>query len=137
MFLEKKKLIHKKKTEKTPQEDLVEVLKDIEDAPDELQLEEWKAIHGKFFVSSIDGDDIFIWRTLRRNEYKQIAASGAMDQQNLLEESIIRKCLLYPKPTSEFLLANDAGIIPTLFEQISFKSGFIPKEQALSLIRRI
>lgn len=118
-------------------EDLLQMLEGIEGAPNRLDLDQWKAQYGKFFASSIHGDDIYIWRTLKRSEYKQFAQSGAMEYEHIFKESVVRKCLLYPQPTPEFVVAGDAGVIPTLFEQIYFQSGFVNIDHALSLIRRI
>ncbi len=54
----------------TPIQRLLFALKDIKGAPQEIHLQEWKDLHGKYYFSSIDGDDIYIWRTIKRTEYK-------------------------------------------------------------------
>lgn len=111
-------------------------LQNYEEAPDIALLEAWKSTYGKFFVSSILGDDvIFIWRTLNRTEYKQLANSGVVKNQSSYEESVIRKCVLWPKVSQEGMAASDAGVVPTLAKQILFKSGFVSEQMALSLIK--
>ncbi len=116
--------------------ELATELQEYEDSPDEAILEAWKSTYGKFFVSSVLGDsDIFIWRTLNRTEYKQLANTGVMKNQSSYEEAIVRKCLLWPKVAQEDIAASDAGIIPTLAKQILFKSGFVSDQFALSLIK--
>ncbi len=116
--------------------ELAAELLSYEDAPDEALLEAWKSTYGKFFVSSILGDDvIFIWRTLNRTEYKQLANSGVVKNQNSYEEAVIRKCVLWPKVSQEGMAASDAGVVPTLAKQILFKSGFVSEQMALSLIK--
>lgn len=111
-------------------------LQSYEEAPDTALLEAWKSTYGKFFVSSILGDDvIFIWRTLNRTEYKQLANSGVVKNQNSYEEAVIRKCVLWPKVSQEGMAASDAGVVPTLAKQILFKSGFVSEQMALSLIK--
>jgi len=120
-----------------PLEELLETLKEYEDHPDIMQLNEWKEIHQIFFASSSNGEDIYLWRTIKRREYKTIAESGAMEKQDLFESSIVRKCLLWPKPEQALFLTSDAGLVPTLFKQIMYKSGFVSDETAISMIRRI
>jgi len=111
-------------------------LESYEDAPDAALLEAWKSTYGKFFVSSILGDDvIFIWRTLNRTEYKQLANSGVVKNQSSYEEAVIRKCVLWPKVSQEGMASSDAGVVPTLSKQILFKSGFVSEQMALSLIK--
>ena len=121
----------------SPIERLEFALQGVKGAPSRATLEEWKALHGKFYMSSIDGDNVFIWKTIKRIEYKQLLNTGAMEKQNLLEDFIIRRCLLWPKPTPDFMSGSDAGVISTLFKQIYFQSGFIPEDLAFTLIEKI
>lgn len=111
---------------------------DYENGPDEAILEAWKATYGKFFVSSILGEeDMYVWRTLNRTEYKQLVNSGVVKIQSAYEEAIVRKCVLWPQVTVEAIASSDAGTIPTLAKQILFKSGFVSDQYALSLIKVI
>jgi len=120
-----------------PMQELLETLKEYDDSPDIMQLNEWKDLYGMFFASSSNGEDIYLWRTLKRREYKTIAESGAMEKQDLFENSIVRKCLIWPAPTPALFSVSDAGLMPTLFKQIMNKSGFVSDEVAISMIRRI
>ena len=53
-----------------------------EGSPTEYELEEWKDMYGVFYISSIgDDDDLYIWRTLKRLEYKQLIKSGVANDQ--------------------------------------------------------
>ena len=116
--------------------ELARELEAYEEAPDEAILEAWKSTYGKFFVSSILGDDtIFIWRTINRTEYKQMINTGVAKNQNSYEDAVVRKCCLWPKITGEGLASSDAGVVPTLSKQILYKSGFVSDQMALSLIK--
>ena len=123
--------------ELSPIEELLITLEGYDNPPLEYDLEQWKDLYGMFFVSSINGEDVFIWKTLKRMEYKSMAQSGALDQQDLFENAVARKCLLWPHPGQEFFATSDAGILPTLFKQIMHKSGFVSDEVAISMIRRV
>lgn len=123
--------------EKTPIQELLEVLTPYEDAPDEFQLSQWQELYGKYFASSVNGEDVYIWKTLKRLEYRGIASSGALEKQDTLETSVVKKCLLYPRADSSFFAGTDAGIVPTLFKQIMYQSGFVSDEAAIAMIRRI
>lgn len=94
-------------------------------------------MYGKFFASSVNGEDMFVWKTLKRLEYKSIAASGALEQQDAFELAVCKKCLLWPQPNSQLFAGIDAGIPPTLFKQIMHQSGFVSDEVAISMIRRV
>ncbi|RLA65741.1 MAG: hypothetical protein DRQ78_04995 [Epsilonproteobacteria bacterium] len=117
--------------------ELLETLREYENAPQAYDLEQWRDLYGMFFVSSVNGEDVYIWKTLKRMEYKSIAQSGALEQQELFENSVVRKCLLWPMANQEFFVSSDAGIVPSLFKQIMHKSGFVSDEVAISMIRRV
>lgn len=119
---------------------LVEILKDFENTPDEVQLQEWKEVHGSFYMSSVSGDDLFIWKAIKRQEYKTLFASMSQvadNKQNMLEEFLVRRCLLWPKATPDWMQNTKAGVVTTLFRQIYFKSGFISDDQAMSMIEKV
>ena len=120
-----------------PIQEAYEAIKGLDGAPDIMQLYEWKDIHKEFYVSSVHGEDLYIWRTLKRSEHKSIAESGAMKDEYTFENAVVRRCLLWPKPSPEFFVESGAGVIPTLFRQIMYQSGFIPDDMALTLIRPI
>lgn len=121
-----------------PLDELAEALSGLEDAPDILQLEQWKNINGQIHVSSILADDnLYVWKTLKRGEYKSIVSSGAAKDESLFADAVISKCLLYPKPGREWFVKQNAGTIPSLHRQIMYKSGFVSEEMALSLINTI
>ena len=121
----------------TALDSLLVALEFHEGAPDKEQLEVWKDRFGTYFASSIDNEDIYVWKTLKRLEYRGLANSGAMEDATAMEEAVVKKCLLYPKPTSTYFAQLNAGIIPTLFKQVMYQSGFISEESATSMIRRI
>ena len=106
---------------------------------DEDKFTSFKDRYGNIYVSSIheNGNVIFLWKKLSRGEYKQIAESGAMSKDMSYQDAVLRKCLLAPKPDQAFLSSSDAGVVPTLFSQIMYQSGFVPEHMALANIVEI
>lgn len=123
--------------EENPLDSLELVLSKHTYAPGRLQLEEWQDVYGTFYASSVSGEDVYVWRTLKRMDHKSIAASGAMEEQDKFETAVLRRCLLWPQGSSDFFHRTDAGVVPTVFKQVMHQSGFISEEEAVSLIRRI
>ncbi len=121
----------------SPMDRLVFALEGVKDAPSRITLEEWKDIHGTFYMSSVNGKDVFIWKTIKRTEYKNMLTSGAMEKPGMLEEFVVRRCMLWPKASPDFLSGSDAGVISTLFKQIYYQSGFISDEEAFSMMEKI
>ena len=106
---------------------------------DEDKFTSFKDRYGNIYVSSIheNGNVIFLWKKLSRGEYKQIVESGAMSKDMSYQDAVLRKCLLAPKPDQAFLSSSDAGVVPTLFSQIMYQSGFVPEHMALANIVEI
>lgn len=115
---------------------LASVFAEKENGPKIYDIQSWKDQYKVLHVSSIfQEDDLYIWRTLNRSEYKQLLKSGMLGEQARAEDTIVRRCLLYPEPTESFLLTSPAGIVSTLKEQIMHRSGFVPEGYALSQIK--
>lgn len=101
----------------------------------------WKSMFGKIYASKVTEDPIvYIWRPLTYLEYKQMVGTSTevgqvkWDDQFLREDAILKKCLLFPKPSYNFLTKRRAGVGHTLCEQILYQSGFVPTEYAISKI---
>ncbi len=62
--------------------------------------------------------------------------SAGIDAQFKMEDTIVTTCLLWPKLTAEEL-ANKAGTIPALMEQILQNSNFVTPQQASMLVIRL
>lgn len=108
-------------------------------------LRNWKSLYGKLYASKITDDSvIYIWRPLLRLEYKQMVGdtgknNGTVNWEDdyLRQNEILKKCLLFPKPTDQWLRNIRAGISKTLEQQISFQSGFISEEIAIRSIEML
>ncbi len=119
-------------------QDIADRLSGTEDAPGYEEIADWKNAYGVIYASTIHmADDLFIFRPLKRLEYKKIVASGAAKSEDKYEEALVKRCLLYPTPDAKFLADTNAGTIQTLRVQIEFKSGFIPEALAIELIKVI
>ena len=60
---------------------IVKTLAMLEDAPTEADIENWKSQYGTIHISTIlNGSDLYLWRTLRRQEYKQLMKSGFLNE---------------------------------------------------------
>ena len=119
--------------------DLHELLTEVdpENVPLISQLEAWKFKHKGLYISKISNEDskYYLWRTLKRQEFKQLSQGSAFDTEESANEMLVEKCLLYPSCDTLFRLLSDAGVITTLGKQISYKSGFVTPQEALALIK--
>jgi len=95
-------------------------------APTEAHLRQWKQIHGNVFVLRID-DRVFLYRYLKRQEWKQILANEAWANLNeeKKEDHIAQRCTLWPAFNSTTQGGLPAGTAPLLAEQIRIHSLFL------------
>ena len=114
---------------------VAEQLKKIKpNAPDANVLKEWKRIHGNIFILQVD-DYVFIYRYLKRQEWKQLQANDQfhtmrVDEQ---EEMITEKCTLWPKFNVHTRGALPAGAASMLAEQIRIQSMFLDPAQVANI----
>lgn len=102
------------------------------------QIKHWKSVHGDVYVTSITFDKHVVWRTLTRNEYRnlvkkmeQLVQAGQMTtaEANLWNEDAITEiCILYPAYDKSSLLSEMAGLPSLLSQEILEASGFVALE---------
>lgn len=57
-------------------DEILDAIQGMPNAPGRHEIEAWQGQFGVVYVSSVSGSDIYLWRTISRNEYKQMARSG-------------------------------------------------------------
>jgi hypothetical protein len=135
-------------TYSTIEEDIVEEsisVEDLDDAeeiweggPNAGQIKMWKQNHGDVYVTSLTFEKHVVWRTLTRNEYKQLvkkmeqlvqAGQLSTAEANLWnEEAITEICLLFPAYDRVALSNEMAGLPSLLSQEILEASGFVALE---------
>jgi hypothetical protein len=128
------------KDEEGPQsvEDLDDAEEIWEDGPTAGMIKAWKEIHGDVYVTSLTYEKHVVWRTLARNEYKQLVKKmeqlvqgGQLStaEANLWnEEAITEICILFPDYNKVSLMEDMAGIPSLLSQEILEASGFVALE---------
>ena len=106
------------------------------DHPVEKDVRQWKNKFGKIYISTIlDETDVYVWRPILRQEWKQLQAKGIADPYDQAE-SLLEKCLLFPR-LETVLYKKPAGVMPALETKIMFQSGFVSEQMLISSIREI
>lgn len=119
-------------------EDLDDAEEIWEGGPTAGQIKAWKQNHGDVYVTSLTFDKHVVWRTLTRNEYKQLvkkmeqlvqAGQLSTAEANLWnEEAITEICLLFPAYDRVALSNEMAGLPSLLSQEILEASGFVALE---------
>lgn len=115
------------------QEEVIEEVKKRDEVVDGYTFEEYiehlRKEHKTIFSTSIE-DDIYIWRKLKRSEYKDItkqvtqAFSDDPQAQNWYKQELVTKTvLLYPLDAEE-AIEEAAGIPVVICQDCLIRSGF-------------
>lgn len=104
----------------------------VRNGPTRGEVENWKKQYGSIYMTPFD-DEIYVWRTLQRPEYREIIRDTALTALDR-EEKFTEKCVLYPYGFSlEKIKESRAGIPSLLAEMIMEKSGFVSQSAPIQL----
>jgi hypothetical protein len=126
--------------QETPDEPQVDPVltgfEDLADKPSAAQVDQWKQIFGDVYLLALDADEMYVWRPLRRMEYKTLLQDTKNDEM-IFEEQVVSKCVPWPKLGIEFNAASKAGTIKSLATAIMEGSNFMDPRVVLSLVRKL
>lgn len=94
-------------------------------------INEWKTKYGEIY-QIILGGQAYVYRPMKRIEYKQITANQDTNRA-FSEEQIVQKCLIFPQLDSTSLSAEKAGTVTTLTDLIMVASNFGVQEEPVKL----
>lgn len=105
----------------------------IVNGPSKQQIDEWKEKFGDIFVATF-GDEKYIYRPLRRFEYKQIlSVAQTPESRTFTEEKVAEKCIIWPQIDLTKASTLKAGTISTLVDLIMAASNFGITEEPVKL----
>ena len=106
----------------------------IEGGPTQEQIDNWKSKFGDIYVATFNPTEKYIYRPLKRFEYKQILQTGqAPENRTFSEEKIVEKCIIWPRIEPTSLSTMKAGTISTLVDLIMASSNFGITEEPVKL----
>lgn len=131
------------KAEQERQDGLKNLLREYQGSPSVAQIDEWKAVHGEVMMSAMSETELFIFRPLRRFEYRQMQeqatkmqGEGQAFDQGKYEEMLCDVCVLWKSVDTLWEKAK-AGTLATLTEQIHQNSNFYSPAAASMLVVKL
>lgn len=117
----------------------------FENAPSPEQIQRWKQTYGAVYMLPLSDDEVYLWRPIKRSEWKNLlgmikqakGANAELDAEELLNERLCEKCILWPSVSAEWATFSKAGTVPTIAEAIRQSSNFVPLELAMRMVRKI
>ena len=144
--LEKKKASQEEQ-EYVPEEEMIkrqllQLLKETENAPTEAQIDAWKRQYGNTGVHllGLAQGDVYVFTHVKRGQWQKIqemikkAASAGFDAEEQLKEKVLGYCVLWPRPLGpEFFSMSRGGVVDALFDAIMQQSYFLNPQQVMML----
>ncbi len=118
-----------------PRDLLLETFETNTQRPNASAISAWKATFGEINLLALTEDEMYIYRTVNRLEFKQISAMAK--DENSFDEMLVQRCVLWPKLGVEFNMASKGGTIPSLKEAILQTSNFLDPRVVMSLVRKL
>ena len=97
------------------------------------QIAEWKIKFGEVYVAKFSEEEKYIYRPLRRLEYKQLLTLGQSENKSFAEEKVVQTCVVHPVVDPTKIGALKAGTISTLVDLIMAASNFGVAEEPIKL----
>jgi hypothetical protein len=106
--------------------------------PAPTEIDALKAKHGDVFVTAFTTEEVFIFRSVKRGEYRQLQLDMANPELKLdqydFEDRLCQLCVLWPKNSSAL---QKAGTATSLSEQIMQNSNFLNPQQAAAIVMKL
>jgi hypothetical protein len=123
---------------------LGEVLQEFPGAPNDADIEKWKQEFGEVMCSMFSESELFIFRPINREEWVNLQMHIADAQQKGtpvsnfdVEDKVVKNCVLWSSPPAVDSLANKAGSLSTLHEQILQHSNFVNPQYASQYVVKL
>lgn len=106
----------------------------IVNGPSQAQIDEWKNKYGDIYVATFGENEKYIYRPIRRMEYKQVLELNVSpDNKTFAEEKVAQMCVVWPILDPIKVPTSKAGVISTLVDLIMAASNFGITEEPIKL----
>jgi len=135
---EEEKLVEKIKQKQIQEDIIMNGFKALGGKPSDEMIEEWKKVHGKIFTIGFDSDEYYVFRPLKRLEWRNLTAQLAKQpDESKRQEAICIRSVLWPKLDPMVINNGLAGSVSSLYEVILQASNFLAPQEALACVRKL
>lgn len=128
----------KKLQEKVRRNDLImKTYLALEKKPTEEEVEKFKNIHGEIYFISLTEKENFIFRPLKRHEWRSLMTRVAKIDDFKKAEAVVIAGVVWPKLNEIAVSALSAGSIDALRDMILEASNFMTPDRAVQLVRKL
>lgn len=134
---EEKALLAKIQKKQMEQDYVIQTFKQLESRPSDAEIENFKAQVGDVYLMSLSEKENFVFRPLRRLEWRTLMQKIEKLPDDKKSEAIVMKACLWPKLDQQSINVLTAGAIDSVRDMILQVSNFIGPEIAMNLVRKL
>jgi len=134
---EEKALLAKIEKKQAEQDYIIQTFHQLETRPSEEEIENLKAQVGEVFLASFGEKENFLFRSLKRMEWRALIQKIQKLDELKKSEVIVMKACLWPKMDQQNINVLSAGAVETLKDLILQASNFMGPDMALQLVRKL
>ena len=109
----------------------------LEKRPNEDEINKLKLTHGEIYFISMTEKEHFIFRSLKRQEWRNLMATIAKLDDFKKAEAIVMKGVVWPQLNNIAVGGLSAGTIDALRDMILEASNFMTPDRAVQLVRKL
>jgi hypothetical protein len=97
------------------------------------QIDAWKVTFGEVYVAKFSEEEKYIYRPIRRLEYKQLVTLGQNENRSFAEEKVLQMCVVWPTIDPTKIANMKAGTVSSIVDLIMAASNFGAAESPVRL----
>jgi len=134
---EEKAVLMRVEEKRLKQDHILKLFAELENKPSEEELEDLRQKCGEIYFVPMGENENFIFRALKRLEWRTLMAKIAPLDEMKKAEAIVMRGVLHPNLSQQNINVLAAGTIDTLRELILQASNFMPADYAMQLVRKL
>lgn len=134
---EEKALLDKIQKKQMEQDFIIQTFKDLENRPSDEEIEHLKAQVGDVYLMSITEKENFVFRPLKRLEWRALMQKIQPLDDHKKAEAIVMKSCLWPKLDQQNINVLTAGAIDSVRDMVLHVTNFMAPEMAMQLVRKL
>ena len=134
---EEKALLKKIEEKQRMTDPVIKTFNEMKSRPSDEEIDALKAQVGDVFLASFSETENFLFRPLKRLEWRTLMGQIQKLDDLKKSEAIVQRAVLHPKLTQQNINVLTAGGVETLKELILQASNFMGPEIAMQLVRKL
>lgn len=109
----------------------------LEERPTDEQIEGFKQQYGECYLASFSEKENFLFRPLKRQEWRNLMAQTAKLDEFKKSEAIVMRGIVFPKLNNMNIGSLAAGTVDSLRDLILEASNFMSPDRSVQLVRKL